>query len=220
MKRIAFVLALVVAGCGGSRPRDTFDDPGISSEAADREKKISDLKAQKSAKEQDIKAIDQELADLDRQMQSELSKPPSKEKSEQLAALSNLQREKQQARDVTTTEIRNIDQELAGLGAGPAPVAERPDPKHVDTDKELEAMLAAGKEQQDAEKRMAQQTAEEDTKKIEAANAERSAKKTAMDGDAKMIAGAGISQQPDMTYEERCAGVLAKVKAELEKYRK
>ena len=69
MKRIAIVLALVVGGCGGSSSRDSSEDPGISSEAANRDKQINDLKAQKSTKEQDIKLIDQELSDLDRQIQ-------------------------------------------------------------------------------------------------------------------------------------------------------
>ena len=80
-------------------------------------------------------------------------------------------------------------------------------------------MLAAAKDQQEADKKMAAAIAEQNSKQIEDANKDRSEKKGRMDADAKAIAGGGVTNGADLIFEEKCAGVISRVKAELEKFK-
>lgn len=224
MKRfVTLVAAFAVAGCGGApSPRRSSSDDRPDPAVSQKEQRVTELKAQKAQKEQDLVIVSQESADLDRDLQAEAAKPASKEKSERIAALNNLAREKSQAKDSLERDIKAIDEELVSLGAM-APPQEKRDAKHIDPDAEIAAMLEAGKEQQDAEKKMAATIAEEDRKKLEEANKEAEAKKAAMNSDAAAIAGAGAganNPQNDLIFEERCAAILAKVKLELEKLRR
>ncbi len=214
MKRIAFLLTLVAAGCSSNRT-----DPPPADTGSDRDKQVNALKTQRGVKEAELKQLDQEIADTDRDMQAEMGKPASKEKSERMASLSSVQKEKQQGKESVQKEIDAIDQELGQLGAA-TPVQEKREAKHVDPDAAIKEMLEADAASKEKEKEMAARIAEQDSKAIEEANAKNSEKKTSMDADAKAIAGAGINNGPDLTYEERCAAALARVKAELEKFRK
>ena len=216
MKRIALVLALAVAGC---RSSNNTEAPPPENTTSDKDKRINELKTQRAAKEADLKKVDQEIADADRDMQAEMAKPASKEKSERMAQINQTKADKQQAKNSDEMDIKSIDDELAQLGGAPPPPEKR-EAKHIDPDAAIKEMMEADAASKEKEKEMAARIAEQDSKAIEEANAQKSLRKTQMDADAKAIAGAGVTNGADLTYEERCAAALARVKAELEKFRR
>ncbi len=221
MRRLSLLAVLAAfAGCSSTDEGEP-PAPGQPGAAADpapatKEQQIGRLRTQIANKRAELAQADLDLAKINAEREDLNAKPASAEKSNRMVELGRLEGETKNRKGAVTSDIAVLQQQLQGL-TGQAR------PRSADEALDLALEADAKKDKEEAERRKVREDVErsEEARKIAEAERARQAELAAREREKLAGAGGKAGTGPDgLTFEERWADVIIKVRQELQKYKR
>lgn len=204
MKRFAFLGLVVLWGCGGGAEPAPEEQPGAPP-SAPVAKPAEDRAAQLDAKTVELALADQDLKKIASERAQLADQPASEAKTTRLAELGRLEADTRQKKKSLTEDIAALER---APGAKPRTADEALD----------EALAADARARQEADQR--RRRLEEEKKSQAEAAAAQAAKIEQMKKD-QVKGGREEKRGPEAPiFEERWADVIAKVRAELQRFKR
>ncbi len=215
MKKLWLAAVLFAFGCGASEPEPEQPPSGPAPAAGQpRDQQVAALRGQIAQKNADLRQTEIDHTRIVAERLELDGKPASEAKTNRLAELAKHESDIKVKKQALEAEIADLERRAQGVGGAPKP-------KSADEALDL-ALEADDKKQKEEEaKRLAKAASEAgaDKKRLDEAEKARAAETAARDRD-KIKAGAGAPAGEGLTFEERWADAILKVRVELQRFKR
>jgi len=220
MKRFALLGFLFAVGCGATEPSPE-PAPAAPGPAAGKtkEERIAEIRSRIELKRNELRQADIDLGKVTAERFELEAKPASEAKTNRMTELAKIESD-------TKVKKQAIEAEIADLERQAQEAAGAPKPKSADEALDLALEAEARKQKEEAERRKvkAEADAAAEKRRLEDAEKARAAELAAQQKEKEKVRVAPPPAAPaggeGLTFEERYADVILKVRAELQRFKR
>ncbi len=220
MKRAVAALLLLAIGCGAPEPvpEETARGPAPVTGEMTKEERVAEVRRTIELKRNELRQKDIDLGKITEERFELEPKPASEAKTSRMAELARMESD-------IKAQKRAIEAEIADLERRAQEISGAPRPRSADEALDLALEAENARQREEAEKRRLKAEAEAaaERRRLEEAERERLARESAREKERVQAAPAALPAAAGgegLTFEERWADVIMKVRAELQRYKR